>query len=173
VDLPVSPAASSGVGPDLRGMKLLLRHCALAAAAQSQPAPTSDWSPSQAQARSAVNDGCSLSTISYVGFILITANTLVNVIANVNNNVNNNNNNNNSNNNNNNNSNNNNNAGRGWTDSELERLVRRDPVSPEVARLLAGDGRSVTASLAAWAGVVWRHRRDFLLDILRQTARHR
>ena len=46
-------------------------------------------------------NGCSMSSIGYVGFMLIMANTLVNVVSNVNSNNNNNNNNNNDNNNNN------------------------------------------------------------------------
>ena len=48
-----------------------------------------------------VEYGCSFSTISYVGFMLITANTLANLVANLNANVNNNDDNNNNNNNNN------------------------------------------------------------------------
>ena len=52
-----------------------------------------------------VEYGCSFSTISYVGFMLITANTVVNIVSNLNANDNNNNNNNNDRNNNNNNNN--------------------------------------------------------------------
>ena len=63
-----------------------------------------------------VDYGCSFSTISYVGFMLITANTVANLVANLNANANSNDNNDNSNNNNNNNDNMNvnNNAGRSF-----------------------------------------------------------
>ena len=66
-----------------------------------------------------VEYGCSFSTISYVGFMLITANTLVNLVANLNANDNNDNNNNNNNDNNNNNNNMNMNTnGRQFPDNE-------------------------------------------------------
>ena len=52
-----------------------------------------------------VQSGCSLSTINYVGFMLITANTMANLVSNLNVNNNNNDDNNNDNNNNNNNDN--------------------------------------------------------------------
>ena len=61
-----------------------------------------------------VDYGCSFSTISYVGFMLITANTVANLVANLNANSNDNNDNSNNNNNNNDNMNVNNNAGRSF-----------------------------------------------------------
>ena len=68
-----------------------------------------------------VQSGCSLSAISYVGFMLITANTVANFVSNLNVNTDNNDNNNNDNNNNNNNDNMNTNMnGRRSFDSQRE-----------------------------------------------------
>ena len=63
-----------------------------------------------------------MSSIGYVGFMLIMANTLVNVVSNVNSNNNNNNNNNDNNNNNNDNNNNNWNAGRSFEEERSSDL---------------------------------------------------
>merc|ERR1712020_2242 len=84
--------------------------------------------------------GCSMSTISYVSMMLISANTLANILININNN--NDDNNNNANNNNNNNDNNNNNQNgramfyqnfsdfrRKKSQTEVEKMIREDPFS--------------------------------------------
>ena len=130
------------------------------------------------EARS-VDSGCSFSTISYVGFMMITANTVVNLIANANVNNNNNNNNNMNNNNNNDNNNNNNNAGRSFNPDEynysdanttsLTDLVKQDPFSSLVIQsLISSDEESLGTSLAHWVTALWRSRPGCLLSIVCQ-----
>jgi hypothetical protein len=137
-----------------------------------------EWIHVEPEARS-VDSGCSFSTISYVGFMMITANTVVNLIANANVNNNNDNNNNNNNNNNNDNNNNNNNAGRSLSPEEysysdtnstgFNNLVKQDPFSPNVIQsLISSDEESLGTSLARWVTALWRSRPGCLLSIVCQ-----